>query len=189
MKISRIGVIVLAGAALMGAWIFAMQMARKDREPVFADDPPKWPPGSILLAYEAGLAEHKEAILTAAAEFNRQVDCPVWSITTPGNAKALLKWLDTESCKDRGKPLDRRHTEGMWDCKDGTVEAQFDDLADPETRYPLIFHALGHMAGLTHDTEGGLSVMLDPPPKMVAGKLAPGLTSKDAQALRERFCP
>lgn len=158
------------------------------REPTLMADPPQL--GSpILVGISPGLKEHEGDIIHAIAQVNHEVDCPVFSLTTEAQAKAVLKWLDTEACGDGGKRMLNvgKHVEGMWRCPDGTVEVQFADLAHHEMRYPVIVHALGHVAGLDHDTSGD-SVMLDPPPPMRPGKLAPGLTRKDIGTLRDRFC-
>jgi hypothetical protein len=178
----------IAYGAAVGVTILALLAIFIDskREETLLPNPPQL--GSpILLAFSPGLKEFEGDIIAAVSQFNREVNCPVFSLTTPSNARAVLKWLDTEACGGRGKPLKSEHVEGMWDCKDGTAEVQFADLAHPDMRFPVIVHALGHVAGLAHDTSG-LSVMLDPPPPMVHGKLAPGLTRKDIGALRDRYC-
>lgn len=184
-------VVAYASAVVVALVAIAAVTIDNAREPVWLESPPQWGAGPILVAYEPGLAYHAADIKAAIAQVNREADCTVFSLTTPANAKAILKWVDTEACGlgDRSKPLDRmKHVEGMWDCRNGTVEVQFAELADPGLRFPIIVHALGHVAGLAHDTSGD-SVMLDPPPEMVAGRLAPGFTRKDGKALKGKFCP
>ncbi len=158
------------------------------REPVWLENPPQLGQGPILVGISPGLKEHEGDILMAIAQVNDEAHCTVFSLTTESNAKVVLKWLDTEACgTTRAKPLDvKKHVEGMWDCKNGRAEVQFADLADPQLRYPIIVHALGHVAGLAHDFSGP-SVMRDPPPPM--GQPAPGLTPQDAGALKGRWCP
>lgn len=182
---------IAVGASLaIMVGIFVAVYVDHRREPVWLESPPQLD-GPILVGISPGLREHEGDILMAIAQVNEETRCTVFSLTTESNAKVVLKWLDSEACGlgDRAKVLDvRRHTEGMWDCKNGTAEVQFADLADPFLRFPTIVHALGHVAGLAHDFSGP-SVMRDPPPPMVQGGQAPGLTPKDARALQKRFCP
>lgn len=184
-------IVAYGSAVAVVVGIFVAIWVDNAREPVWLDNPPQWDRGPILVAYEPGLSYHEEGIKAAIAQVNREAECTVFSLTTPSNAKAVLKWVDTEACGlgDRSKPLAyKMHVEGMYDCKNGTVEVQFADLADPGLRFPIIVHALGHVAGLAHDNSGS-SVMRDPPPNQVHGQLAPGLTRKDARALKRKFCP
>jgi hypothetical protein len=179
---------VIGYGSAVAVFVLALVLIFLDdrRELTLLPDPPQL--GSpILVAVSPGLKEHEGDILMGIAQIHREVDCPVFSLTTPANAKVVLKWLDTEACGGKGKSLQNKHVEGMWDCKDGTAEVQFRDLAHPTMRFPVIVHALGHVAGLDHDTSGD-SVMLDPPPPMVEGKLAPGFTRKDIGALRDPYC-
>jgi hypothetical protein len=206
-KLIRMVLVLVVGTGLItGIWWFQKQ--REGFEPVWHPQARHWGHTPLAVSWDPIFwQEHNDSMSEAIASMNRATGCELLMVGELGPGDVRIVSANGAPCgNSEALVVDPGHSAQTYLCPDGTAEIHVSYPGDITMSYLIVFHELGHVAGLMHDgmyklpevfPGGGagpifVSVMTpnveEHAPRLGAGLRLPDLSDKDAAALHERYC-
>jgi len=201
LRISNVGLGMLALALVMGAGIGALRIREHNRERT------TFPPGDrrdrvwqtvpiVVSASDIVMKQFRTQVGEAVRAINSETRCNLLTLHGAPAQVHILAIDDRDPCPgSRSEPLPKRAGAASYVCHDGTTDIVLEgQQVEPRKVLVLLKHELGHTLGLDDDpgSDDLMAPFLSDQAWQDVTKPLPWLSTKDREALANRYpqhCP
>lgn len=187
MKLSNVGLIVLAGAAALGALLVTLNLRQDRRTIALMAEAPEFAVTPVGVDFTRTIgAPYSRQIWDAVNSINDAVgDCNVLDLSVTPARIHIITSFDRAPCGG-AKPAPSSKEASTYFCPDGSVDIVVDKAGSTQEAYLMVQHELAHGLGVPHGDRG---LMLARPGgwDQVPFPL-PTLEKWEARAIAKRYC-
>lgn len=185
MKLSRVGIAVVAGAAALALLLVALNVRNDRRDVQLMAEAPEFQVTPVGVDFTRTIGDpFGRQVWEAVNAINDAAGCTVLSLSVAPAHIHIVTSFDRQPCGG-AKPAPGSVEASTYFCPDGSVDIVVDKAGSTTEAYLVVQHELAHALGVPHGDRG---LMLARPEWEQVPFPLPTLEKWEARAVAARYC-